>query len=171
MTDIQIRAQEAKQVLKRAVAEALEKKRRVLGDEHPTTLNAIHNMGFLLQTQGKHGEAEGYSREALEGRRKVLPAGHSSIAASLTSLGSVLIELGRYVEAEALLLESHKELRPNEAEIPAAYRATRLREVLELIVQLYDAWHAAETDAGHNTHAASWRAELQREQETQTTDK
>ena len=29
MTDIQIRAQEAKQVLKRAVAEALEKKRRL----------------------------------------------------------------------------------------------------------------------------------------------
>ncbi|MCH8153607.1 MAG: tetratricopeptide repeat protein, partial [Planctomycetes bacterium] len=47
----------------------MEGQRRVLGDDHPRTLNSINNMGLLLKSQGKFAEAEPYVREALEGNR------------------------------------------------------------------------------------------------------
>jgi tetratricopeptide (TPR) repeat protein len=61
--------------------EALEKSRRVLGDEHPDTLTSINNMGFLLREQGKFQEAidllspaqpdKGYDAKAAEWRAKL----------------------------------------------------------------------------------------------------
>jgi hypothetical protein len=44
---------------------ALEGRRRVLGDEHPDTLNSIHTMGVLLRSQGRLADAQPYYREAL----------------------------------------------------------------------------------------------------------
>ncbi len=38
--------------------EALESRRRVLGDDHPETLTSLNNMGGLLKAQGKLSEAE-----------------------------------------------------------------------------------------------------------------
>jgi hypothetical protein len=58
--------------------EALEGRRRVLGDEHPETLVSINNMGALLRDQDKLAEAETYWREALKGRRHVLGNEHPS---------------------------------------------------------------------------------------------
>ncbi len=46
--------------------EALEARRRVLGDEDPDTLITIGNMGNLLYMQGKYEEAMPYYVEALE---------------------------------------------------------------------------------------------------------
>ena len=53
-------------------------RRHVLGDEHPDTLTAIQNMGWLLQEQGNLSEAESYYREALETQRRVLGDEHLS---------------------------------------------------------------------------------------------
>jgi len=50
--------------------EALEGRRRTLGDTHPSTLNSINNLGLLLEDQGKLNEAESLFREALEVRRR-----------------------------------------------------------------------------------------------------
>jgi len=47
--------------------EALEGRRRVLGDEHPDTLLSICNMGNLLYMQGKFDEAETHYTEWKEG--------------------------------------------------------------------------------------------------------
>ena len=48
--------------------EALESRRRVVGDDHRDTLQSINNMGLLLHSMGKRAEAEPYLREALEGQ-------------------------------------------------------------------------------------------------------
>jgi hypothetical protein len=36
-----------------------------------------------------------------------------------------------------------------------------VNEAGERVLWLYDAWHAAEPDAGHDARAAEWRAELE----------
>ena len=44
--------------------------RRQLGDDHPTTLTSISNLGKLLRSQGKLDEAEPLLREVLEDQGK-----------------------------------------------------------------------------------------------------
>ena len=51
----------ARTALPEPVREALERTRRVLGDDHPETLNAVDNMGSILQEQGELDEAEAIS--------------------------------------------------------------------------------------------------------------
>ena len=48
----------------------------------------------------------------------------------------------------------------NAQAIPEPVREQRLREALERIVKLYEAWHEAEPDQGYDQKAAEWRAKL-----------
>ena len=52
--------------------EALEVRRRTLGDTHRDTLSSVNNLGSLLLAQGKLSEAELLLREALEVSRRTL---------------------------------------------------------------------------------------------------
>ena len=81
----------------------MDKKRRVLGDEHQDTLASIINIGRLLQDQGKLSAAEPYLREAMEKFRRVLGAAHPYTLISICNLGSLRVAQGRYAEALALL--------------------------------------------------------------------
>src|SRR5262249_23999298 len=67
--------------------EVMEKFRRVPGEEHPDTLNAINNLGWVLQAQGKLAEAEPYYSEAVEKKRRVLGEEHSATLGSLHNRG------------------------------------------------------------------------------------
>jgi tetratricopeptide (TPR) repeat protein len=80
--------------------EALEKRRRTLGEEHPDTLGSIGNMGFLLWSQGRLAEAEPYWREALEKRRRTLGEEHPQTLGSIHNMGVLLQAQGRLAEAE-----------------------------------------------------------------------
>ncbi len=80
--------------------EALEIRRRVLGNEHPDTLASVRNMGSLLARQGRLAEAEPYYREALEGRRRLLGDDDRSTLFSVGLMGSLLARQGRLAEAE-----------------------------------------------------------------------
>jgi tetratricopeptide (TPR) repeat protein len=86
--------------------EALEKRRRVRGEEHPSTLTAINNMGSLLQAQGKLDQAEPYYREALEVSRRVLGEEHPDTLTSINNLGSLLRSQGNFAEAEPYVREA-----------------------------------------------------------------
>jgi len=77
-----------------------------LGAEHPSTLTAKHNLGFMLTELGQYGEAERMIREALAGRRRVRQHPHEDIGASLRSLGVLLLRTGRHGEAERTLREA-----------------------------------------------------------------
>ena len=56
-----------------------------------------------------------------------------------------------------MLLDGYQGLNKNPDAIPKQYREDRQREALERIVNLYESWHAAEPDAGHDVKAAEWR--------------
>ena len=50
--------------------EALEKRRRILGQDHPDTLRSLNNIAMLLNDQGERDKALEYHREALQKRRR-----------------------------------------------------------------------------------------------------
>ncbi len=86
--------------------EALEGRRRVLGDDHPDTLGSINNMGALLLAAGKSAEAEPYYRAAMEGHRRILGDDHPSTLTSISNLGFLLKSMGKLTEAEPFYLEA-----------------------------------------------------------------
>ncbi len=82
---------------------ALEGFERVLGAEHPDTLNSVNNLAELLRSQGEYAEAEPLYRRALEGYERVLGAEHPSTLNSVNNLAALLESQGEYAEAEPLL--------------------------------------------------------------------
>ncbi|KAL4745419.1 P-loop containing nucleoside triphosphate hydrolase protein [Aspergillus terricola var. indicus] len=82
--------------------QALETRTKVLGPEHPTTLDSVCHLGLVLANQGKYEEAEAMHRQALETRTKVLGLEHPSTLNSVNNLGLVLADQGKYEEAEAM---------------------------------------------------------------------
>jgi tetratricopeptide (TPR) repeat protein len=56
--------------------EVLEKRRRILGDEHPSTISAMSNLANTLGDQGHLEEAAKMYKEALEKARRTLGEDH-----------------------------------------------------------------------------------------------
>ncbi|MCW5777131.1 MAG: tetratricopeptide repeat protein [Phycisphaeraceae bacterium] len=135
--------------------EALEKSRRVLGDDHPDTLNSIGKMGGLLRDLGRLDEAESLGAEAVETAKRVLPEGHWYTAGFLVQHARTLAAMERFAEAEERYLEAHSMF---EAALGPEHERTI--SIIRRLADLYDAWHAAEPDAGHDAKAAEWRSRL-----------
>ncbi len=93
------------------LVESLAIRRRVLGDEHPNTLNSISHMGRVLHSQGKYEEAMPYHLEALEGLRRVLGDEHPDTLDSIGSMGNLLVRQGKYDEAMRYYVESLETMR------------------------------------------------------------
>ncbi len=140
--------------------EALEGRRRVLGDEHPHTLISINSMGGLLNSQGRLAEAEPYFREALataERLRTEVIGGaqeRASFAGKLRLVGiasgyaGLLIETDRASEALGVLERGRGRaaldlLTAAAGEVEAILRATGD----EARISRYDAAVAAEKGA------------------------
>ncbi|KAK9422560.1 putative Polyketide synthase [Seiridium unicorne] len=70
--------------------ETLELYKSVLGLEHPSTLDSIHNLALVLRSLGKYEEAEQMHRETLELKKSVLDAEHPSTKQSEDNLGRLL---------------------------------------------------------------------------------
>ncbi len=86
--------------------EALEGKRRVLGDNHPDALISIHNMGRFPRDLGRLGEAEVLDAEAVRGTTGKLAPSHPFRLEALRQHGQTLAAMQRFAEAEAELLEA-----------------------------------------------------------------
>ena len=69
-------------------------------------LKAIHNLGALLERQGKLDEAEPLLRKALEASRATLGDRHPHTLRSINNLGRLLKDQGKLDEAEPLLREA-----------------------------------------------------------------
>src|SRR6266851_2792298 len=82
--------------------QSLEIRRRVLGPEHPDTLNSMSDLADALNHDGHYAEAEKVDRETLDLRRRVLGPEHPDTINSMNNLEVCLIYLGRYPEAEKL---------------------------------------------------------------------
>ena len=70
--------------------QALKGKEKVLGLKYPDTLASVSNLGLVLESQGKHKEAEVMHQRVLKGREKVLGPKYLYTLASVSNLGSVL---------------------------------------------------------------------------------
>ena len=73
-----------------------------LGPNHPTTLNALGNLGNILLQQGKWSEAETIYNQTLEAERRVFGPEHPLTLRVMNNLGLAYVNEKRYPEAEAL---------------------------------------------------------------------
>ena len=80
----------------------IEVRGRVLGPEHPDTLDSRHRLIYALTRQTRHTEAETEAREVLKLRQKVLGVEHVDTILSQYNLADTLVAEGKYPEAEAL---------------------------------------------------------------------
>jgi tetratricopeptide (TPR) repeat protein len=82
--------------------EALDIRRRILGNEHPDVAASLSNLAEAYTQQGRIAEAEALVREALAIRQKRF--GDESLAAanSLRSLSILLGDEGKWAESEAM---------------------------------------------------------------------
>jgi tetratricopeptide (TPR) repeat protein len=82
--------------------EAMEIRRRALGEEHPDYAASLHNLAVLYQAMGKHQAADPLSRKAIEIERRTLGEEHPTYAQSLRVLAGLYLDEGDYAAAEPL---------------------------------------------------------------------
>src|SRR5262249_38943882 len=70
------------------VREALEIRRKALGEEHPETATSYNNLGFNLNAQSKYADAAPLVRKALEIHRRVLGEEHPDTATSYSNVAN-----------------------------------------------------------------------------------
>jgi non-specific serine/threonine protein kinase/serine/threonine-protein kinase len=84
------------------LTKSVEIRRRVLGADHPDTLQSMDSLALFYQQAGRYGEAEKLQTETLEGRRRVLGKEHRLTLESEDQLAGVYESQGRYPESEKL---------------------------------------------------------------------
>jgi tetratricopeptide (TPR) repeat protein len=85
--------------------EVLEKRQRILGDEHPSTITAISNLAITLSDQGKLDKAASMKREVLEKRQRILGDEHPSTITAMSNLANTLSDQGKLDEAASMRKE------------------------------------------------------------------
>jgi tetratricopeptide (TPR) repeat protein len=80
----------------------IEARTRVLGPEHPDTLDSRHRLIYALTRQTKYPEAESEARAVLQLREKFLGLEHVDTVVSRYNLADTLADQGKYAEAEGL---------------------------------------------------------------------
>ncbi len=86
--------------------QALELRKRLLGEEHSDVAQSLHNLASLYFVQGRYSEAEPLCMLALELRKQLLGEEHPDVATSLNNLARLYSSQGRYSEAEPLYLQA-----------------------------------------------------------------
>ena len=88
------------------LTEALDTRRRALGDRHADVAATLDNLGQVARERNQYERSVGQHREALAIRRAVLGARDPNIGHSLNNLALALREWGKYDEAEPLAREA-----------------------------------------------------------------
>lgn len=86
--------------------QALAQRRKVLGEEHPDTLESICNLGVYISSLGRYDEAKRYYVEAIEKSRKVRGNDDPETLVYIANLGMLKMEMGQLDEAEVFLREA-----------------------------------------------------------------
>jgi non-specific serine/threonine protein kinase/serine/threonine-protein kinase len=92
-------------VYEKSVAElerALNIQKRILGLDHPDTLNTMNSLSTVFIRMGKYAEAESILRETVSRRKQVLGAEHQQTIISMHNLGVVYYYQGKFKEAESV---------------------------------------------------------------------
>ncbi|MFY9224199.1 MAG: DUF2225 domain-containing protein, partial [Blastocatellia bacterium] len=80
--------------------QALEIRKKVLGENHPDTIESKNNLGLLYDKKGDYEKAEPLHIQALEIRKKVLGENHPDTASSVINLAGLYERTGDYAKAE-----------------------------------------------------------------------
>ena len=102
-------------------SEAVNGRRKVLGDWHPDTLASMLGLVEAEERQGKHAEADALSRETLAGYESARPDNWRRYKAE-TLRGAILANQAKVAEATPLLLSGYQGLLAREKTIPAIDR-------------------------------------------------
>ena len=114
-----------------------------LGEDHPDTLMASHELAFALKELGQLAEAEELLQATLEHRQRVLGPDHSDTLTSRHNLANIVFQRGRMADAEAMLRELITTLDRAEGEDPKL--ALSARNNLALVLSQRGAMEEAET--------------------------
>ncbi|KAJ7804916.1 hypothetical protein B0H14DRAFT_3773251 [Mycena olivaceomarginata] len=90
--------QEAKELLELA----LEKQRKVLGENHPETAMILGTLALLYQDLGQLQKAQELAMSAVEKHTQLLGEDHLSTLLSMYTLAGIHLQLGQFTEAEDL---------------------------------------------------------------------
>jgi tetratricopeptide (TPR) repeat protein len=133
--------------------QALEKTRAKLGPDHPDTLRSMNNLAGACWQAGQRDRTLALYEETLARAKATLGPEHPYTLRTMTSLAGAYQAAGRFAKAEPLLLQGYEGLTNQEKTIPASVRAQLLTEVVEQLVQLYEA-------TGKKNEAVKWRKQL-----------
>ena len=86
--------------------QALEIKKKALGEGHPDYATSLNNLAGLYHAMGAYDRAEPLFRQALEIRKKALGEGHPDYATSLNNLAALYRAMGAYDRAEPLFRQA-----------------------------------------------------------------
>jgi hypothetical protein len=81
----------------------METRKRVLGDEHPSTLTSMANLASTYWNQGRWNEAEKLEVQVMETRKRVLGDEHPHTLTSMHNLAYTLWSQSCHKEAVALI--------------------------------------------------------------------
>jgi CHAT domain-containing protein/tetratricopeptide (TPR) repeat protein len=81
--------------------QALDIRKKVLGDHHPDYASSLNNIGEIYHDMGDYTKAEPLYQQALDIRKKVL-GDHPKVAVVMTNLASLYHDMGDYTKAEPL---------------------------------------------------------------------
>jgi tetratricopeptide (TPR) repeat protein len=82
---------------------ALAIRRKLLGDDHPLTVQSYDNLAYNLNARGKYTQAQPLFETALEIRRRLLADDHPDTAVGYNNVAMSLHAQGRYAQAQPLL--------------------------------------------------------------------
>ncbi|MCH7701315.1 MAG: serine/threonine protein kinase, partial [Planctomycetes bacterium] len=88
------------------LARALDIRQRLLGEEHPDRLAAMHNLANVYLERGRYEEAEALYLDTLETKKRLLGEENPGTLLSMNNLAILYKVQGRYDEAEALHLDT-----------------------------------------------------------------
>ena len=100
--DFQGRYEEAEPLL----LQALEMRKRILGENHADVATSLNNLAGLYKSQGRYEQAEPFLVQALEMRKRIFRENHPHVATSLNNLAYLYYFQGRYEEVEPLLVQA-----------------------------------------------------------------
>jgi tetratricopeptide (TPR) repeat protein len=86
----------------RQLERALDLRYRVLGEQHPDTLDTMNDLAMLHWYRGQYRQAEPPSIKVLELRRRVLGERHPDTLNSMSNLALLYGQEGKYAQAEPL---------------------------------------------------------------------
>jgi tetratricopeptide (TPR) repeat protein len=131
----------------------LKVRRRVLGENHPYTIEVQTCLGGVRLEQQRYAEAEPQLRAALDIYEKTTPDAWTRYQAE-SLLGASLAGQQKYEQAEPLLLSGYQGMTQRLATIPV-YSRSALPRAEDWIIRLYLDW-------GKPEKAAEWRGKISR---------